>query len=57
MEIGDSFFIPLDENFKFTYQLQGSVYNDSLKYRNRGHAGFKVKTRSLENGIRVWRVS
>jgi len=53
MEIGDSFFVPLngEKSSKVFARIAGAAIRDA---RSRG--GIKYAVRSVEGGVRVWRV-
>lgn len=50
MDIGDSFLIPA-ERWRSNNNLQCNVYPAAKRL------GIKVKTKSVEGGVRVWRVA
>lgn len=52
MEIGDSFFVPFEEG---DLKVKAAVQAAATHYGKRH--GMKFATRSIEGGIRVWRLA
>jgi hypothetical protein len=50
MEVGDSFFVPVKEK-----NMRRLVNNKASKYA--GKSGKKFTTRTVEGGIRCWRIA
>lgn len=55
MQVNDSFFIEVDAASKTEVQNRTSA--SARMYRQKVGNGFKVATRSVDGGLRVWRVS
>ncbi len=55
MDIGDSFFIPEDDK-KVRLKIQCAVRSYFNIYRKKTKATMKIISKSLENGVRVWRI-
>ena len=57
MAVGDSFFLPgsVDERRRLARAMQPMV--TSCKKARRLPAKFKVATRQMSNGLRVWRIA
>lgn len=53
MKLWDSFFIAADENMD---KLQQRLLRRARRYRIDNRNAFKICTRKVDNGIRVWRV-
>jgi hypothetical protein len=54
MKIGDSFFIPLLN--KTLINVRGGLQIDLKKYYLQEGVKIKITTRSIDNGLRVWRI-
>jgi len=54
MKIGDSFFIPLVG--KTLISIRSGLQIDLKKYCTQTGVKIKITTRSIDNGIRVWRI-
>jgi len=55
MEIGDSFFVEAQEGRSIENQ-QRSLSASGRSYGVRKHVGMKFRTRTVEGGVRVWRI-
>jgi len=55
MQIGDSFFVTLKNDYKTKRSLASSIHG-SAKYMKKTIKDFKITIRSVENGVRCWRV-
>jgi hypothetical protein len=55
MKVGDSFFLPATEEATPS-KIINRISAASATYRLRNNNGFRVAVRSLDGGVRVWRV-
>jgi len=58
MQIGDSFFIALDDDFKTKKLITSSIHSSlrKLKKSSKDFKDYKMLLRSVEGGMRGWRV-
>lgn len=54
MDVGDSFFIPENDK-KVRLKIQCAVRSYFNIYKKKTKATMKIISKSLENGVRVWR--
>ena len=55
MDVGDSFFIPENDK-KVRLKIQCAVRSYFNIYRKKTKSTMKIISKSLENGVRVWRI-
>ena len=55
MQIGDSFFVALEDDNKTTHSIAASLHS-SVKTIKKVIKDFKITVRSVESGVRCWRV-
>lgn len=54
MGIGDSFFVPILD--KTIMSIRGFINSDLKKYQHQFGKKYKITTRAIDDGIRVWRI-
>jgi len=57
MEIGDSFFIAVTVQNRFSKQRVGSKITANAAHYKRHNPKFKIAYRAVEGGIRIWRIA
>ena len=53
MEIGDSFFVPSEENPKIKHKIAASIHGSASAKKKKG---FDITIRVMPGGVRCWRI-
>lgn len=55
MEVGDSFFYPIENNLS-TNEMQMRLVNASCSFNRKNGNTYKFRSTQLKNGVRIWRI-